>query len=99
MARAVSKYISSAFEAVKAKVLAQYADPSWTAGRKWLRRVGVPRLVAEAAASNASDMLHGISLSIHRNEPELDELLRDAREATNAYTRALFQADWERFDG
>lgn len=92
------KYLPLSFRRVRDHVYTQYTDPGFSAAKRWVRRLGWPRLIAEGAANEAGNLLKGINLSIHRNEPELHELLDAAREATNAYTTALFQENWRRFD-
>ena len=94
----MAKYLGTAFRALRERTLAEYDNPEWPAGRKWLRRVGVPRLMNEMAAGEASSLLHDASLSVHRNEPELRTLLVAAREAVNEYHVAALRENWKRFE-
>lgn len=90
---------STRYRQLKDETATAYYDPRWTYARRWRARVGLPRLTAEAAATEASSLLRSINLSTHRNEPELRELLEDAREAASEYAVAAARANWARFEG
>lgn len=94
-----NKENSALYVQVKNKVAEEYADPAWPSSRRWRARVGLPRLIAERAADEATDLLDGPNLSIHRNEPELHNLLMDARAAARAYHVALMRDNFRRFEG
>ena len=101
------KYLSKMFEAVKDRVWEDYGRQNddtrsvWrkSLGARWRGRVGIPRLIAENASYEALQLLRGISLSVHRNEPEQAALLREARQAVDDYCRAVGAENWKRFDG
>ena len=62
-------------------------------------RVGLVRLTATGAASDALYLLRSINRSTYRNEPEIAELLDVAREAMTELYQAQVDADWQRFNG
>ena len=95
----MSKHRSTLFNDLKGQTASDYADTRWLSSKRWLRRVGLTRLVAERAANEASGLFQSIHLSIHRNEPDLRKLLEVAREAADAYTEALMRDNWRRFEG
>lgn len=93
------KVRTALFKKLNNEVAVQYTNTSWPSARRWLTRVGQPRLSAESASAEASGLLESVNLSIHRNEPELYDLLVAAREATAAYSLELTRDDWRRFEG
>lgn len=66
---------------------------------KWRNRVGLPRLVADAASGEASGLLQSINPGLFRNDPGMLALLRDAQAAVSAFSTAMGQDSWQRFDG
>lgn len=87
------------FKNLSAGVAESYTDRSWPSAKRWIARIGLPRLCAEEAAGEAAGLLNSISLSIHRNEPELYAMLEAARKAVSDYQLALMRDDWRRFEG
>ncbi|WP_420112738.1 hypothetical protein [Pseudactinotalea sp.] len=66
---------------------------------KWRNRVGIPRLVANQASSEAVELLRSINPGMFRNDPDMLKLLRTAQEATQAFSNALGADSWRRFQG
>lgn len=66
---------------------------------KWRNRVGLPRLVADAASGEAAGLLRSINPGLFRSDPEMLALLRDAQEAVSAFSNALGRDSWHRFQG
>lgn len=87
------------YEQMRAETVEDYRNPKWAAGRRWLRRVGVPKLTAQSTAWFAAQLLKTISRRLYRNEPELDALLIAAREAAAKYYREASHSGWRRFKG
>lgn len=87
------------FNKLRNETAAQYTNAQWPAAKRWLARVGHPRLTAENAAAEAAGLLYSIHRGIHRNEPELENLLYDARKAAREYNVALMRDNWRRFEG
>lgn len=87
------------FRQMEDHVVTEYTDTKWPSAKRWRARIGIPRLTAERASSEAMGLLNSVTMSIHRNEPELHDLLEAAREATTAYNIALMRDNWRRFEG
>ena len=95
----MNQYRSHRFQALREIVIERLADTSWAWGKRWGSRVGLPRTVAEDAAVEASSLLRSINRNTHRNQPELDSLLLDARVAVRDYATAIGRDNWLRFEG
>lgn len=65
----------------------------------WRNRVGLPRLVADAASGEAAGLLRSVNPGLFRNDPELLELLRAAQDATSEFSAAMGRESWRRFQG
>lgn len=65
---------------------------------KWRNRVGLPRLVADAASGEASGLLRSINPGLFRNEPALLKLLRAAQDAASEFSAAIGKDSWRRFE-
>lgn len=86
---------SKMYREIRDTVLESYGRPGlWTA--RWRSRVGFARLVASSVAWAATRLLNDISMATHRNDPELKELLREARAAATAYAHAFEADNWDR---
>lgn len=70
-----------------------------TYGAKWRNRVGIPRLVADSAASAALALLRSINPGLFRNDPEMLERLRAAQDAAQEFAVELGRENWRRFEG
>ena len=96
-------YRSKRYEEIRDQVGEDYLRPNpmgWAKhARRWVSRVGLVRLTAAEAATEASGLLRSINLTTYRNEPELADLLARARAASQEFSLAAAQANWERFEG
>ncbi|WP_217181566.1 hypothetical protein [Streptomyces sp. AC495_CC817] len=99
---------SPRYEVIRDEVRDQYVTPPadesdvyWfkEIAPQWRNRVGIPRLVADQASEEAAGLLRSINAGMFRNEPELLELLHDARESVEAFATALGRDSWRRFQG
>lgn len=104
----MSIHRSSRYEAIHDEQWNQYATPpsdvrdaSWWRqyAPKWRNRVGLPRLVADAAAGEAAGLLRSINPGLFRSDPDMLALLRAAQDAVSAFSTAMGQESWRRFQG
>lgn len=70
-----------------------------TFSRKMRSRVGLPRYTACEAAFEASLLLLSVNRQLFRRDPEIDQLLKDAREATEKLWKAMDARKWELYEG
>jgi hypothetical protein len=94
----MSQYRTKAYKALMAQAATDYDDPTWPYAPLWRNRVGLRRIVASDAAGDAHGLLRSINRSTHRNEPDLDALLIEARRAVEAYAYAIARDNWDRLE-
>lgn len=102
------QYRTETFKRIADRVTTEYTEvpkDNWSRywfkhhAPKWRNRVGMPRLIAQEALSEASGLLRSINGGVFRNDPEMREQLREAIVAVNAITMSLHRDNWRRFEG
>lgn len=66
---------------------------------KWRNRVGLPRLTAERAFSEAAGLLRSVNSGIFRNDPEMEKLFAVALNGVKELSQEFGRQNWERFEG
>lgn len=89
---------SERYRAIKDEQAANHRPGTWTWARRWMARVGLPRLTAAAVAHETSYLLRDINLSTFRNKPEIRALLLRARRVNSDLAIAIAQDNWRDFD-
>lgn len=90
---------SDAYMAIRDERATDLASRDWKPwGPRWRARVGLTRMTAEAVAGRADTLLRDINLSTHRDDPHLQQLLEEARAATQAYYYELIRDNWDRLE-
>lgn len=94
----MAQYRSEAPMALAAKVRAEHDTARWSGAARWLNRVGLARLAADAATWEALYLLRSIHRATYRSEPELDALLIEAREVAERLAVASNRSSWAKFN-
>lgn len=68
-------------------------------GRRWVRRVGKPRLTAEAALFDSLGLLRSINRGVFRSRPEEAAAYDRALAALDEITMLVGRENWRRFQG
>lgn len=102
------QYKSKTFNEIAAHTTEDYTQPPkspmslyWfkKIAPKWRNRVGLPRLIAEAAMLEALGTLRSINRGIFRNDPEMRECYDAALDALNDLAGEFARQNWRRFQG
>lgn len=102
------QYKSKTYEAITEHVTEEFTRPPknpmmrrWfkTHAPKWRNRVGLPRLIAEAAMIEASGTLRSINRGIFRNDPQMRDRYDDALDALEELATEFSRQNWNRFEG